>query len=1261
MAALVAIPAVAVPVAAIPTEAADVTPEQLVYTIDGQTFTIAYADYQDTLFDSESALAQLIADQTPVAIAVGDVYVDYTKYQDILFEGELEGIEALTAAVADETTHVAEEDQEGFDTTVEFDEDGNPVFNEPEPEKADLTAYNKAVAEAEALVEADYTAESYAVLAEALAVEITEESTQEEVDAAVAAINEAVAALVEAPVADTEAPVITVDTTAITVENGATLTIPTATATDNVDKTVEVTQTIKNAAGETVTAIDTKVAGTYTVTYTAVDAAGNEAEAKTVTVTVKAVGLAVESVSAINAKQVTLTFNTELDEKTVTKAAFTVTQTNDATGKDRLTNTANSTNGVTGADVNTGSVQLSADKKSVTITVDNNATFTNPTTVTVKVANTVKDVNGNAVAETTKTAELKDATVPTISSIESVGKDTIRVIFTEPVTTTNDLTTGTGGKKDTGLNAGLLATSAFVIDNFSYAVTSVDRDAKNPNALLVKTSATIPAGEHKVKINPATATQTIKDYAGYAVVPTEVAFTQVTDATAPTFTAVTKSEDTVRLTFNRPVTFPATGTNVELRAGYDALNAPKQTVTSANAVAGSNNTQYDVKFSAPLNPGVVNLYLSYASTVGLTDANTVVDSYGNRLPSGTTTTVNVVADTVAPSITAVKNTDTTTVEVSFSEAVAKADVASNFKLVDSKGKEYAISTSTVKPDTNDLTYILKVASLENGGSFTLTANDQITDNSVAKNKLTNATFNFAVADLKAPTIAAGAVTINDNKDKIYVEFSEPVIQTGVNSATDITNYRFHNAGTFSALPTGTTITANGNVVTINLPATINTTTYPQLAIGQVADLAGNKTVALQTIETINVSTGWAVTTQAKDVKVLNRETVEFKVNRQLTAIDATKISLIGGAGTAASATFVNNTDGTATITAKFAKDTITTDLSNVTDLALAAGAFTDTNTLKSAAPANIVKDATGTATDWDKVATEFVALASKPVTIKDGNDNGFLDTVTLTFTETLYTQSVQDADFTVEGYTIKSVNTSTPNTVIITLNERTTSDLTATPTVTVVGQIEDVKRNVAGPIAGIKAENLHPAALASTAITIAADTAGTNAGKTMVNTATTNEYRVVSATGTQKQAWTQGTGSLAATTANVVAGDKIEVRVKAAGPLLAGAVSTHTVVEGNITLPATPLVGAVTITQGTATGKAGVDVATTLEYRVTDAAGTTVKQDWTTGTGSAVDTTATVVATDKIEVRVKAVTTPGSEVPASASYTHDVVAGNIGA
>lgn len=118
----------------------------------------------------------------------------------------------------------------------------------------------------------------------------------------------------ETPAADTEKPVITVDTAAITVENGAEVTLPTATVTDNKDTNLTATQEIKDAAGKSVTAIDTKVAGTYTVTYTAKDAAGNEAEAKTVTVTVKAGTLAVASVSAINSTSLKVTFNSDVKE-----------------------------------------------------------------------------------------------------------------------------------------------------------------------------------------------------------------------------------------------------------------------------------------------------------------------------------------------------------------------------------------------------------------------------------------------------------------------------------------------------------------------------------------------------------------------------------------------------------------------------------------------------------------------------------------------------------------------------------------------------------------------------------------------------------------------------------------------------------------------------------------------------------------------------------------------------------------------------------
>lgn len=78
---------------------------------------------------------------------------------------------------------------------------------------------------------------------------------------------------------DQEAPVIKINgKTKLSVENGAPLVLPVVTATDNKDQIVKVTSIIRNAAGQVLQQIDTKVAGTYTITYSAVDTAGNKAK-----------------------------------------------------------------------------------------------------------------------------------------------------------------------------------------------------------------------------------------------------------------------------------------------------------------------------------------------------------------------------------------------------------------------------------------------------------------------------------------------------------------------------------------------------------------------------------------------------------------------------------------------------------------------------------------------------------------------------------------------------------------------------------------------------------------------------------------------------------------------------------------------------------------------------------------------------------------------------------------------------------------------
>ena len=119
--------------------------------------------------------------------------------------------------------------------------------------------------------------------------------------------------------ADTEAPklVYTGEKT-LNVEYGAEFTAPVVTATDNVDEEVEVTSVITNEAGERLTAIDTKVPGTYKVTYSAVDAAGNNAEDVVVTVVVaEPTNLEVASVAGINATQVEVKFNLPVDKATL--------------------------------------------------------------------------------------------------------------------------------------------------------------------------------------------------------------------------------------------------------------------------------------------------------------------------------------------------------------------------------------------------------------------------------------------------------------------------------------------------------------------------------------------------------------------------------------------------------------------------------------------------------------------------------------------------------------------------------------------------------------------------------------------------------------------------------------------------------------------------------------------------------------------------------------------------------------------------------
>lgn len=430
--------------------------------------------------------------------------------------------------------------------------------------------------------------------------------------------------------------------------------------------------------------------------------------------------------------------------------------------------------------------------------------------------------------------------------------------------------------------------------------------------------------------------------------------------------------------------------------------------------------------------------------------------------------------------------DATTIDVTYSEDVANATVATNYTLTDPNGNPVAINNVVRRGNTN--TYRLTVASMAAGGNYTLSISNNITDTSVSANRLAPYTTTLAVGDLQPPTVGANAVTINDARDRIYIEYSEPMATTGTYSALDVNNYRtaVGATGAQSALPTGTTITQNGKIVTIALPSALPAN-QTHLVIGQVADAAGNRIAELQTVRNMQPAAAGFNTT-IDQVRVTDRETVTFRVGRHLRAVNAALIT--ADLGTAndptddiagQSATFVNNADGTATVTVKFGTagtpNPFATDLSGIDGIDLAAGALTDINNLTSAAFADVEF-----AADADRVAPAFASIAgwgNRSARTLDFDNDGQIDQIQVAFTEDLYAASVHESDFTVNGYKVTRVDvenddnihgvTGAGSIVTLTLQEKATPDTGVTPEVTLVGSVQDnsPQRNELGPQAAV--------------------------------------------------------------------------------------------------------------------------------------------------------------------------------------------------
>ncbi|MCG3087508.1 S-layer homology domain-containing protein [Sporosarcina cyprini] len=247
----------------------------------------------------------------------------------------------------------------------------------------------------------------------------------------------------------------------LNVEYGAAFTAPTVTATDNVDEKVEVTSVITNEAGERLTAIDTKVPGTYKVTYSAIDKAGNNAEELVVTVVVgENPELEVVSVAAINATQVQVKFNNAVDKSSLFE-----------TNGDFKTANLSLTSIDGGANPTISSATLSEDGKTLLLTLDQ------PVSKRYKVViENVKSKSGVALKKYDEIVDFAaDKTAPFVVGTEQISATKVKIKFSEPMKAADGTLEYADGKTVTGATAKLTAGATEVIVDLSDAGVEVNK------------------------------------------------------------------------------------------------------------------------------------------------------------------------------------------------------------------------------------------------------------------------------------------------------------------------------------------------------------------------------------------------------------------------------------------------------------------------------------------------------------------------------------------------------------------------------------------------------------------------------------------------------------------------------------------------------------------------------------------------------------------------------------------------------------------
>ncbi|PYG87154.1 Ig-like domain-containing protein [Ruminiclostridium sufflavum DSM 19573] len=763
--------------------------------------------------------------------------------------------------------------------------------------------------------------------------------------------------------------------------------------------------------------------------------------------------VAVESIKALNTKQIEVVFNQAMNEDSAENENFYKIYNNGSTSAMTL-----------GAD----SAVLGADGKTVTITLDNAVTdkLTNSSKAKVVVNKDIKAANGKKLAKeiTISDIAVEDGIIPSVVKAEATGEYNIKLTFSEPVY---------------GGSAAALSNSNFKVMSGTYQY-YVQKAELNNNVINLTLGTKLIEGPVVVTVNEAgvTAEGAIRDYADYKVFKSNTTFDYVKDTSVAVVTVSEAKPTSVKLSFSKPVK----GTDIKLYHSVKGAAAYLSTASTNGKYVDSITFTYADASRVPA--GNVKFFLVNSDDE---DSYKLVDGYGVKVPDQTLT-AEVVVDVTAPSLSSSSFDTNKYVTLTFDEELDKSEAEDEenytFKKVSDGDTVYFNAEYENAADDEYTVRLTPTSYLEDNTEYEVTVLKAEDESGNETDK--NIVYTFTTGDNTTPYVkdGTGDDAGNDtscyavNADgKIYITFSEAMNEAQM---LDLDNYMvdIKNGKGFVALDSDVDkITKiSDRKILIDLDAKIAEGVTPDVKVAPIMDLAGkriNGSVDSSIVANIGVEA-----VKVTSAELISKNKVKVTFNTQLSAFSNTDIVFTGvteGAiRTQSVESMVTNDDGNteiilildkdletnvkyegAAVTAKTAADTESESISGTV-----LGANQQNIAIEDKTAPEIVTFDHDANSNTDKVASVKLDAGTPLYEANNKVDKGTEGTISIKFSEAIKTATLSTLTFNVKGYTVTGISNADDASVVV-LSVKADANNTAKRTsVTQVFNITDDAGNV---------------------------------------------------------------------------------------------------------------------------------------------------------------------------------------------------------